>query len=86
MLQYNYQKNNMISYHGPISINLLSFIGNYLKMIIKSDYKIISKIYKVFIELTQNVSYYSAESKEINQGLYSGIGWFVEGGFAGRGS
>jgi hypothetical protein len=45
-------------------------------MIINNDSKIVSKIYKVFIELTQNVSYYSAESKEINQGLYSGIGWF----------
>ena len=76
MREFNPQKENLITYHGPISINLLSFIGNYLKMILNTDYKIFSKIYKVFIELTQNVSYYSAESKEVDHGLYSGIGWF----------
>lgn len=69
--------NKVISFHGPLTISLLSFISNYLKQIINTDQVIMSRLYKIFVELTQNVSYYSAEAKEVEKGIKSGIGWFV---------
>jgi len=73
----NYQTEKVLSFHGPLTINLLSFIGNYLKSVINSDQVLSSRLYKIFIELTQNVSYYSAEVKEVERGIKSGIGWFI---------
>jgi hypothetical protein len=72
-----YQKEKVLSFHGPLTINLLSFIGNYLKSIVNTDQVLSSRLYKIFIELTQNVSYYSAEIKEVERGIKSGIGWFL---------
>ncbi len=40
------------------------------------DAKIIGRVYKVFIELTQNVSYYSAQQHNTSRTFGSGIGWF----------
>lgn len=71
--------NNLIAYHGPISLNLTSFVGNYMKNLVNADQKVITRIFKVFIELVQNVSNYSAQ---VNDKLLdehdkrNGIGWF----------
>jgi hypothetical protein len=73
----NNNGNKVISFHGPLTISLLSFISNYLKSVIKIDQVKMSRLYKIFVELTQNVSYYSAEVKEVEKGIKSGIGWFV---------
>ncbi len=73
----NNQENKILSFHGPLTISLLSFVGNYLKLLINTDQVIASRLYKIFIELTQNVSYYSAEVKEIEKGIKSGVGWFL---------
>jgi hypothetical protein len=62
-----YQKEKVLSFHGPLTINLLSFIGNYLKSVVNTDQVLSSRLYKIFIELTQNVSYYSAEIKEVER-------------------
>ncbi len=67
----------VLSFHGPLTISLLSFISNYLKLIIKTDQVLLSRLYKIFVELTQNVSYYSAEVREVEKGITSGIGWFI---------
>lgn len=67
---------NIICYHGPIYIDLVSFTSNYVKKHIKADTIVIGKIYKVFIELTQNVSYYSARQHDKLRTFGSGIGWF----------
>lgn len=77
MSNKNYQEEKVLSFHGPLTISLLSFAGNYLKLIINTDQVLVSRLYKTFIELTQNVSYYSAEVKEIDKGIKSGIGWFL---------
>jgi hypothetical protein len=68
--------NNILCYHGTINIDLISFISNFMKQQINSNSVILGKIYKVFIELTQNVSYYSAEQYDGNRTFGSGIGWF----------
>ncbi len=73
----SYQKEKVLSFHGPLTINLLSFIGNYLKSVVNTDQVLSSRLYKIFIELTQNVSYYSAEVKEVERGIKSGVGWFL---------
>lgn len=72
--------NNLILYHGPISLNLTSFVGNYMKTIIDADPKVISRIFKVFVELVQNVSNYSAKVNDKLQDKHeknNGIGWFT---------
>ncbi|NJK84957.1 MAG: hypothetical protein HC906_02265 [Bacteroidales bacterium] len=43
---------------------------------LKYDHSVVKKMFRVFIELAQNVSYYSAENIEIEQGMKSGVGWF----------
>jgi hypothetical protein len=68
--------NNIICYHGPINIDLISFTGKYMKQYISDDAKIIGRVYKVFIELTQNVSYYSAQQHSNAKRFGTGIGWF----------
>ena len=74
-MQENLQ-NNIICYHGPINIDLVSFISNYLKQHIKANSVVIGRIYKVLIELMQNVSYYSADQFSNLRSFGSGIGWF----------
>jgi hypothetical protein len=68
--------NTIICYQGPINIDLVSFISNYLKQHIRANAVVISRIYKVLIELIQNVSYYSADQYYSNKAFGSGIGWF----------
>jgi hypothetical protein len=67
---------NIILYQGPINIDLVSFISNYLKQYLRADNTVTGRIYKVLIELIQNVSYYSAEQFNSNRSFGSGIGWF----------
>ncbi len=74
--QIKNSEENFICYHGPININLVSFTSNYVKKNIQTDSLAIGKIHKVFIELTQNVSYYSARQYDKLRKFGSGIGWF----------
>jgi hypothetical protein len=76
MFQPDQFNNNIICYHGTINIDLVSFISNFMKQQINTNSLVINKIYKVFIELAQNVSYYSAEQFDSSRTFGSGIGWF----------
>jgi hypothetical protein len=76
MLQFDLPEENILSYHGPIDIDLVSFASNYAKKCIRTTPQTTGKIYKVFIELAQNVSYYSARQHDNNKTFGSGIGWF----------
>lgn len=69
-------KDNLLSYHGPINIDLVSFMSNYIKNHIEASSHVVSKIYKVLIELMQNVSYYSANQFSSLRSFGSGIGMF----------
>jgi hypothetical protein len=51
-------------------------MSNYLKNNIYTHGIVLGKIYKVFIELIQNVSYYSARQQSESRSFGSGIGWF----------
>jgi hypothetical protein len=70
---------DILSYHGPINIDLISFISNYLKQHIKANSIVAGRMYKVLIELIQNVSYYSADQFSNIRSYGSGIGWFKVG-------
>jgi hypothetical protein len=76
MFSNNQFKNNVICYHGPINIDLISILSNYLKQFISTEAVTMGRIYKVFIELAQNVSYYSAEQHDEKRSFGAGIGWF----------
>jgi hypothetical protein len=67
---------NIICYQGPINIDLVSFISNYMKQHIRANTIVVGRIYKVLIELVQNVSYYSVDQYHNNRSFGSGIGWF----------
>jgi hypothetical protein len=71
-------KHNILSYHGPLNIDFISFSANYIRDMIQADPRITKKIFKVFIELVQNVSYYSAQVRENEKKPDSrrGIGWY----------
>lgn len=71
-------KHNILSYHGPLNIDFISFSANYIRDIIQADPKVVKKIFKVYIELVQNVSYYSAHVRENAKSPDSrrGIGWY----------
>lgn len=76
MATNNELTNNLMWYHGPINIDLVSFMSSYLKNNIQTHGIVLGRIYKVFIELIQNVSYYSAKQQSESRSFGSGIGWF----------
>ena len=69
-------KDNLLCYHGPINIDLVSFMSNYIRHHLAASGAVISKIYKVLIELMQNVSYYSAHQFNNQRSFGSGVGFF----------
>lgn len=77
MFKVGYDKESIISYKGPLTVGLLSYVGNSLRSIMKIGHSLEKRLFRIFIELTQNVSYYSAEVIEVEKGVKSGIGWFV---------
>jgi len=77
MFKVGYDNESIISFKGPLTVGLLSFVGNSLKSIIKAEHSLEKRIFRIFIELTQNVSYYSAEVVQVEKGIKSGVGWFV---------
>lgn len=71
--------NNIMSYHGPISLDLTSFVGTYLRNAVVAEPRDIKQIFKVFVELVQNVSNYSAQVNDRirdEQQRNNGVGWF----------
>lgn len=55
--------NVLISYKGPFEKEVLSVIGEYIKVVIGREHKVGKRIFKVYIELAQNIAYYSSEKK-----------------------
>lgn len=74
-LHRNLDQNVPLTYKGPIDDKILQAIGYYIDGILSNHPKAGKKIFKIFIELAQNISYYSAEKsilrgeKEIGSGM-----------------
>ncbi len=75
IIKKEYQEKSLLLYQGTLTVNLISILSNHIRLLLNHDFKALQKIFKIFIELCQNVSYYSAEMFEINTGVYSGSGW-----------
>lgn len=62
-------------YKGALTVNLISILGNQIRLLPEIDFRIVQKIFRIFMELTQNVSYYSAEVVNVKSGVSCGSGW-----------
>jgi len=76
MFQLN-NKRVILAYKGPFSIQALSIFGNYIKTIPIEDPGAKTKLFKIFLELAQNVSYYSSEKCDLDDNPSIGIGTFI---------
>ena len=67
--------NTPLSYKGPIDDHILQTIGTYIEGLLSHSPKAGKKVFKIFIELAQNISFYSAErstlpnNKDIGTGM-----------------
>jgi len=72
-----FNSNILLSYLGPFDKHILSGIGNYIKFIVSKNPTASKKIFKIFIELAQNIAYYSSERNTLSQESDIGIGTVV---------
>ena len=75
IIKNEYQNNSLLLFQGTLTVNLISILGNHLRILFNDDYKALQKIFKIFIELAQNVSYYSDDTREVTTGMHCGAGW-----------
>lgn len=73
----NYE--TLITYSGPFDKFIIFQLGNKIKKLTKERPTISKKIFKIFIELAQNVAYYSAERSQISDEAHTGVGSLVIG-------
>jgi len=72
----------LVSYKGPIDERIMSVIGENIEIVTNDgNDKARSKIFKIFMELAQNVWLYSAESCKTVSGKQLGMGTLVIGEF-----
>jgi hypothetical protein len=75
IISKEYQENSLLIYKGAFTVNLISILGNQIRLLPEIDFKTVQKLFKIFMELTQNVSYYSAEVVDVKSGTSCGSGW-----------
>ncbi len=56
-----------LSYNGPFDEKVLTYLSNYIKNIIGLRTTVSKKLYKIFIELAQNISFYSYDQVKTNE-------------------
>jgi hypothetical protein len=66
----------LISYKGPFDEHILSVVGNYLRLLLPQEEQSSKKIFAIFMELAQNISYYSSNVDKIGM-QKSGVGTLV---------
>lgn len=75
-------QNILVSYKGPIDERIMTVIGDNIEIVTNDgNDKARSKIFKIFMELAQNVWLYSAESCTTASGRRLGMGTLVIGEF-----
>lgn len=63
-----------ISYTGPFDGQILSVIAKNIEYSLSKNTKVNKKVFKIFLELAQNISYYSAEQNIARRGEKAGVG------------
>ena len=74
-IKRDFQENSVLLYQGALTVNLVSILGNQVRLLLSHDIKGVQKVFRVFVELAQNVSYYSAESYDTGSEVYCGAGF-----------
>jgi hypothetical protein len=69
----------LISYMGPFDKVVISKLGKKINILTDDMPKVGKKIFKIFIELAQNVSYYSEEKSKTGDQKENGIGSLIIG-------
>lgn len=69
----------LISYKGPFDKYIIAKLGGKIKMLEDLKTKEGKKIFKIFIELAQNVSFYSAENSKLGEDKNTGVGSLLIG-------
>jgi hypothetical protein len=67
----------IISYNGPFDAQVLSVIAENIEYSLSNNPRVSKKIFKIFIELAQNISYYSAEKLKSEEGSDFGVGILI---------
>lgn len=72
------ERKNVLSFHGPINLEMVSTLANYTKTIVLAEHSVKQKVFRVLIELVQNVSFYSADTVKVSEkDREAGKGWLV---------
>jgi hypothetical protein len=72
------KQNILLSYKGPVNKHVLSIMSSYIKDLLSYHEKISKKIFKIFVELAQNISIYSEERNKYGRNTEeSGVGTIV---------
>ncbi|MCQ2975305.1 MAG: SiaB family protein kinase [Bacteroidales bacterium] len=75
-------QNILVSYKGPIDERIMTVIGDNIVLVANdTNDKARTKIFKVFMELAQNVWLYSSETCKLENGKSVGMGSLVIGEF-----
>lgn len=77
MVDLKKYKETILSFKGPLSIDVIVYLTNYLRHVLRFSPQTFMKIYKIFIELTQNISFYSADVHRPDEKTSEGIGEFL---------
>jgi len=67
-------ENVQISYTGPFDSQVLSVIAKNIEYSLSENPIVNKKMFKIFIELAQNICFYSLEQQKSSDGSESGVG------------
>ena len=73
-----FDRDIILSYKGPFHCDVLAVIGKYIDVYFNHNPKASRKMFKIFIELAQNIAEYSAEDSQIKNRT-AGIGTIAIG-------
>lgn len=74
-----FNKEILISYSGPFDKFIIARLGEKVKMLTSGDSTISKRIFRVFMELAQNVYYYSARKSKLADEKNTGMGALIIG-------
>ncbi len=77
LLKHRTVDNVAISYTGIFDTEILSVLAKEIEGALSSDDKINKKVFKIFIELAQNISFYSLERELNGEGSDMGVGTMI---------
>lgn len=73
--------NTIMNYQGPFDNKIVYILGNYLRQDLKIPKTPNKKLFSIFMELAQNIAFYSADTQVAHQGQLTGKGLMLLQGF-----